>query len=563
MEQNSLYIKGNWVAGLGGVLESIDPATGDKIWTGTFAATEQVNAAVTAARGAQPEWALFTIEQRIAYLERFNAIVTEQRDSLALAIAKDTGKPIWDALGEVNATLNKLKISIQAMEERCKQQHKLAGNVKAVIRHKPHGVVVVLGPFNFPVHLPNGHIMPALLAGNTVIFKPSELTPYISEMILQCWHQAKLPAGVINMLHGKADIGELLVKHQGVNGIFFTGSAAVGLKIQEILITQPQKIIALEMGGNNPLIYAGANTATTSRQQNIPITLQAAKYPENLELQRGAGEVEQRSIPQYASSETSQQQSFSSKAVGELQQSSSDKAALHNSINAAVYHTLHSAFLTAGQRCTCVRRLIVINNANGVQYVEKLIAATKNLRVGAYNENPEPFMGALISIAAAAKVYQAYQELIANGAKILVPMQKLFATDTNISAFLSPAIVDVTTVTKRNDSEIFGPLLQLVWVDDLDAAIAEANATEYGLAAGIFTEDEQVYAEFFARIKAGIVNWNRPLTGASSEAPFGGIGKSGNHRPSAYYAADYCAYPVASLEDNKLTMPESISPGLK
>jgi succinylglutamic semialdehyde dehydrogenase len=115
-------------------------------------------------------------------------------------------------------------------------------------------------------------------------------------------------------------------------------------------------------------------------------------------------------------------------------------------------------------------------------------------------------------------------------------------------AFLSPGIVDVTGVSQRTDEEYFGPLLQVIRVADFNAAIAEANRTRYGLAAGLISDSADLWDRFRARIHAGIVNRNRQTTGASGRLPFGGVGDSGNHRPSAFFAADYCAYPMASLE---------------
>jgi len=114
--------------------------------------------------------------------------------------------------------------------------------------------------------------------------------------------------------------------------------------------------------------------------------------------------------------------------------------------------------------------------------------------------------------------------------------------------FLRPAMIDVTDMAERPDLELFGPILQVIRVADFDAAIAEANATRYGLSASLVSQTPSLYDRFWAGARAGIVNWNRPTNGASSSAPFGGIGLSGNHRPSAYYAADYCAYPVVSAE---------------
>ena len=360
--------------------------------------------------------------------------------------------------------------------------------VTSYVRHKPHGVVLVLGPFNLPAHLPNGHIMPALLAGNTVVLKPSELTPAISEKIMQCWQQADLPKGVINMLQGAGAVGKQLVEHPGIDGIFFTGSSATGNKIQETILKYPSRIIALEMGGNNPLVVYKPGD-----------------------------------------------------------------------IKAAVYNTIQSAFITAGQRCTCARRLIVVKDSVGEAFVQQLILATKKIKVGAYTDKPEPFIGPVISNAAAEKILNSYQAWLDLDAKVLVPLTRL---DANL-AFLTPGIIDVTSVINPPDTEIFGPLLSLTWVKDFASAIRAANNTKYGLSAGLLCSEPDLYAEFFKHIRAGIVNWNRPLTGASSAAPFGGIGQSGNHRPSAYYAADYCAYPVASLEEANMVLPKVLSPGIE
>jgi succinylglutamic semialdehyde dehydrogenase len=164
----------------------------------------------------------------------------------------------------------------------------------------------------------------------------------------------------------------------------------------------------------------------------------------------------------------------------------------------------------------------------------------------------------VISLAASGKLLEAQAGLLAHGAVTLLAMRPLEPG----TALLSPGILDVTTIANLPDVEHFGPLLQVIRCDGLDDAIAIANRTRYGLAAGLLSESADEYRRFERGIRAGIVNWNKPLTGASSAAPFGGIGESGNHRPSAYYAADYCAYPQASLESPTLALPATLSPGL-
>ena len=184
------------------------------------------------------------------------------------------------------------------------------------------------------------------------------------------------------------------------------------------------------------------------------------------------------------------------------------------------------------------------------------MAAT--LAVGPSDAEPQPFMGPVVSAAVAARLVEAQADMVAKGGVTLLQMRQL---DPN-AGFVTAGIVDVTDAKGIPDEEWFGPLLQVIRVADFDSAVKVANATEFGLAAALLSNDEALWKRFSVQARAGIVNWNRPTTGAASSAPFGGVGKSGNHRPSAYYAADYCAYPVASIETSELEMPAKLSPGL-
>ena len=480
------FINNEWLAGKGPQFDSINPSTNTVIWSGQGADAAQVDAAVKSAREAQFAWAQTSMEQRIELLEKFVEQLKENSEELAKTIAEETGKPIWETRTEVGAMTGKVAISIRANAERTGVVENPMPGAKAFIRHKPHGVVAVFGPYNFPGHLPNGHIVPALLAGNTVVFKPSELTPKVAQHTLELWQKAGLPAGVINLVQGEIETGKALASHPEIDGLFFTGSSQTGHLLHQQFGGHPGKILALEMGGNNPLIVKGVSD-----------------------------------------------------------------------IDATVHDIVQSAFITSGQRCTCARRLFVENNEQGDAIIKRLIEVTSKIKIGDSFADDQPFMGAMISKKAAAGMLSAYQELIDQGAKSLVEMKHL---DTE-TGFVSPGIVDVTGISIADD-EHFGPLLKVYRFDDFDAAINEANNTQFGLSAGLLGESQDDYDYFLARIRAGIVNWNRPITGASSAAPFGGIGASGNHRASAYYAADYCAYPVASVEAEKSALPEKLAPGL-
>jgi len=183
---------------------------------------------------------------------------------------------------------------------------------------------------------------------------------------------------------------------------------------------------------------------------------------------------------------------------------------------------------------------------------------TAKIRVGAWNAEPQPFMGSVISTAAAGRIYAEWQARVEAGGRVLLPMQ----WPQRDSAILTPGIIDVTDLQNLPDEEVFGPLLAVIRYDDFDAAIRIANNTRYGLACGLISPQREKFEHLLIEARAGIVNWNKPLTGAASTAPFGGVGASGNHRASAWYAADYCAWPMATLESAELTLPASLSPGL-
>lgn len=482
------YIHGLWVPGLGEKIRSFDPATHLCVAEGHMADAKQLRSAVEAAETAFVNWSQLRWEERLTYLERFVAVLDSRQSTLAQVISLEVGKPLWESKTEVQSMIQKLAISVQAYQERTGHRESQNAQITTQLIHRPHGVVVVLGPFNFPGHLPNGHILPALLAGNAVIFKPSERANWVAQYVVECWHEAGLPKGVLNLVLGDASIAEALIVQSEIQGVFFTGSHRAGTAIHKIFSGKPEKILALEMGGNNPLVLVDVKD-----------------------------------------------------------------------LEAAVYHTIQSAFISSGQRCTCARRLIMVEDAHTSIFLQHLVNAAQKIRVARYDNFPEPFMGPVISYQVAQNLLDAQKKIVVQGAQALLPM-RLLAPNTGL---VTPGILDVTAVEGREDTEYFGPLLQVVRCDNLDDAINEANHTRFGLAAGILSDDRACFDTFEKKIRAGVVNWNRPLTGASSALPFGGVGMSGNHRPSAYYAADYCAYPVASLQSQTLVLPDEFPPGLE
>lgn len=462
-----LYIDGQWRAGGGESFASHDPATGDKVWEGRAADADDVAEAMAAARLAFPLWSRQPPEARIAVARAFAKAIEAAGDPIARTISREMGKALWDAKSEVQAMIGKVELSIRAQAERAGAREEKAQFGAMTLSHHAHGVLAVFGPFNFPGHLPNGHIVPALLAGNCVLFKPSEFAPGVGALMMAAWEQAGLPAGVLNLLQGGRETGGAVLDSHGLNGVLFTGSAHTGALIHKKFAGRPDVLLALELGGNNPLIVWP------------PVDARAAA---NL--------------------------------------------------------IVHSAFVTSGQRCSCARRLIVPEGPAGEEILSALAALAARVSVGPATQHPEPFMGPLVNAVAAERAVKFEQGLLAMGGKAIVPLRR-------DGAFVHPGVIDVTGLSPP-DEELFGPVLQVYRVTDFDHALDVANTTRFGLAAGLISDDPALWARVKQELRAGILNWNRPTTGASGAMPFGGPGLSGSLRPSAYYAADYVAFPVAT-----------------
>jgi len=469
-----MFIDGAWRVGAGSEATSVDPATGEVIWRHASAGPADVAAAVEAARKAFPAWADLPREERIAVLRRYKDALVARTATFAEALSRETGKALWETKAELGSMAGKVEASIKAYDERTGEHASEMAFGRAVLRHRPHGVMAVLGPFNFPGHLPNGHIVPALLAGDTVVFKPSEETPLAGQLLVEALEAAGLPPGVVNLVQGGREVGQALID-QDIDGLLFTGSAQAGAFFRRHFADRPDVILALELGGNNPLVVWDAGDA---------------------------------------------------EAVAAL--------------------VVQSAFITTGQRCSCARRLIVSDDAAGRAVIDAVAALSERLVIGPWNGREEPFMGPLISERAAAMALAGAKAMPGHAVRAMAPVGGLSG------AFVSAGLVDVTGETVP-DEELFAPLLQVRRVGSFEDAVVAANATRYGLSAGLISNETARWEHFLKRIRAGVVNWNRPTTGAAGTMPFGGLGSSGNHRPSAYYAADYCAYPVASFEAQGVT----------
>ncbi len=470
--RTDLYIDGAWRAGGGELFSAHDPASGDKVWEGRAADSDDVAEAMAAAHLAFPVWSRASLRERIAVARAFAKVIEARADEIAHTISREMGKVLWDSRAEAQAMLGKIELSIKAQAERAGARDEKTAFGTMALSHRAHGVLGVLGPFNFPGHLPNGHIAPALLAGNCVLFKPSEFTPGVGALMVEAWEQAGLPAGVLGLLQGARETGAALLDAPGLSGVLFTGAAHTGVLIHKKFAGRPDVLLALELGGNNPLIV----------------------WP----------------------------------AVD---------------VMAAANLIVHSAFATSGQRCSCARRLILPKGAAGDEIVAALAALAAQVGVGPATQQPEPFMGPLVNAMAAERTVKFEAGLTALGGKTILPLRR-------DGAFVRPGMIEVTGLTPP-DEEVFGPLLQVYRVDDFEHALDVANATRFGLAGGLISDDAALWARVKNEMRVGVLNWNRPTTGASGALPFGGPGLSGSLRPSAYYAADYVAYPVATQAAEK------------
>ncbi|MFP4599453.1 MAG: aldehyde dehydrogenase family protein [Persicimonas sp.] len=487
MNYKGNYIAGRWqpVEGAAGEIVRENPCrTSETVFTAPWTA-EAVDPAVAAAKKALPGWDRLGVEGRLEYLQRFKEALSAREDDLAHAIAREIGKPLWEAKTEARALCAKIDIMCGPGLELTAERHP-EGLDNGRYRYRPLGVLGVLGPFNFPLHLPNGHIIPGLVNGNTVVVKPSELAGGCMQLYFECAQEAGFPDGVLNMVHGEGEVGAAVAGHRGVNGVLFTGSWETGLRIKRATQDHYWKLLALEMGGKNTSIVL-----------------------EDAEMMQ------------------------------------------------AVHEVALAAFLTAGQRCSATSRVVVRSEiADG--FIDCLRDLATRVTVGdALDE--QTFMGSLADGSGYEAFLRAQDD---NERGNLTPLLEGGRTRPDLDGYyVKPSMwlanrLDATG--SHQGRELFGPDIVVYVVDNDADAVRVANATEYGLSMSVFTEDEDRFEDLSYDLRAGVLNLNRSTCGASSRLPFGGIKKSGNHRPSALLAGQYCTYPQAQLREEAVWDPESL-----
>jgi succinylglutamic semialdehyde dehydrogenase len=483
-----VYIDGVWrtVPESDRSFSTENPYSGDPVMRVDPAGLPEVDQAVLAAHKAFLDWRHLSREQRADYLLKLKSALTDRKADLADAITQEMGKISSEAMVEAGACAAKIDMTLGESAQRVADVHP-AGLEGAHFTFRPHGVMAVVGPYNFPMHLANGHIIAALMMGNTVVFKPSSVTPLVAQIYTECVDTAGFPPGVFNLLPMTRQAGDRLVTHEKVRGVLFTGSWPVGLHFKRLTLEDPHKILALEMGGKNAVIVA-------------------------------------------------------------------DDAHLEQ----AVVEIVTGAFLTTGQRCTGTSR-VICTPRHLKALTERLARATEAVKSGDPRAEGT-FMGPLASRGALRTYRHQVEAADADAAlKALVPFREADGV-CGVGASLH-RVENYDPENSYLKEEVFGPALTIEGAADLDEAFERANHSDYGLSFAIFSKSEETYRRAVVEVPSGIINWNRATNGASGRMPFGGVGKSGNHRPAALMAPEYCSYPVASLSLPYGEFSQNPSPG--
>ena len=453
----------------------------NKLWDASIS-YENINKVIESAISGFDVWRKLEITERVNFLKKFQEQVVKRKEEIGTAIALETGKPLWESMTEAGALAAKVNVTISDSLKRIEKTtiNQILPNIDGHVIKKPLGASLVIGPFNFPCHLANGQILAALLTGNSIIFKPSEKTIYSSQLLIECFHAAGFPKGVINFINGTVKTTQDIIKHPAIKGIFFTGSVPVGKKILESVGTDLTKLVALELGGKNSTI-------------------------------------------------------------------------LHKDTNIdhALPELLRACYLSSGQRCTSTS-MVIIHKSIEQEFIDKFKSITERIIVDHPTEYKElPFMGPLID-EAAANTYNNFCKLgVENGAEDIIGLKDL---DTGFKGhYVNPTIhyLKQGSAVKENpftQEEIFGPNCTFTPYEEIEQAIKIANISDYGLAASVFTQEQDIYKLCIRDIDSGIINLNRSTVGASSRLPFGGVKNSGNHHPAAVSMVDHTVSTVASLE---------------
>lgn len=462
------FIDGAWVMPEAGTpFHSVDPATPGEVVFEAISAPQHAALAVRAAAAAWEDWARLGADERVEALRRLAKALERRVEPMAQAATREMGKVLRESRAEARSLLD--RIELVAREQLPRVAPWESPGVAGECRYHPLGVIAVIGPFNFPLHLVHAHVIPALATGNAVVIKPSERCPLTAQRYVEAFTEAGMPP-VVQLVQGDAAVGRALLEAPELRGVAFTGSWPTGHAIQRALLDRPEVLVALEMGG-----------------QNMAVVLDDADLDQALE------------------------------------------------------GVLLGAFLTTGQRCTGTSRVLVHRGVADA-FVRRLVAAASDLSWGA--PDADVFMGPMASVADRDKVDALCAAGVAAGAEVL-----LAAARREGGAWRGPSVhrIEADHDSAYVREEVFGPDVAVTVVEDLDEAIQVIRGSAYGLSVSLFSADRAGLEELYLRTSVGCVNWNRSTNRASGAFPFGGLGRSGNHRPAGAGAVHYTTYPVQLL----------------
>jgi 1-pyrroline-5-carboxylate dehydrogenase len=464
-QSHPMFVDGRAIEGGGPVIDDRSPVD-SRILIGRFASAtrEQTQEAIAAARSAFPAWSRRRWEERVDIVRRIGRRIRERRADLSALVGYETGKSRLECLGEVEEAADFFDYYCDRMEQTDGFENLMgmpgsAEESRSVLR--PYGVFGIIAPFNFPVALAAGPTAAALLAGNTIVCKAAEDTALAGIRFYEVVADL-VPAGVFNLVNGPGiPAGEEIANNPGVDGLVFTGSMAVGMKLIRDNGARPiPRPLIIEMGGKNPALV-------------MP----------SADLDRASDGV------------------------------------------------MRSAFGATGQKCSACSRVYVSHEVRQA-FVERLVEKTRTLKVGIPFER-DVWMGPLINERALKTYEHAVERAKRDGGRVLVGGRRITDEPFNHGYFVEPTVIDgLPAGHALFKEELFVPLVVVADISTLEEAIGRANETEYGLTAGIFSQDEAEIAEFFERIQAGVTYANRragATTGAwPGQNSFGGWKASGS-----------------------------------